>query len=267
MFSFQPGGKYHRADIKELAGLRRNAKGGPWDTGIVEHGGDFLIFANVGTRGRTGDAYDNQWEGELFHWYHQKRSHVGWASVKKLLLPGNVIHVFWRVSNREPFEYAGRATPFKVFEERSPVEILWAFADAENDTTFFVGPDEVPSNGYNEGTAHQVVVNVYERDRAARQACIDFYGLSCVVCGLSFEEGYGTIGKGYIHVHHLIPLSSIGQDYQVHPIKDLRPICPNCHAMVHQRQPPYPIEEVRKGMKHQIAANGLVIDADSSDIA
>ena len=127
MLSFQPGGKYHRADIKELAGLRRDAKGGPWDTGIVEHDGEFLIFANVGIAGRTGDDYDNRWEGGLFHWYHKRRSRVAWPSVQRLLEPMKIIHVFWRTSERDPFEYAGQATPVRVLEEASPVEVLWSF--------------------------------------------------------------------------------------------------------------------------------------------
>ena len=66
MLRFEVGKKYSRADIKELAGVGRNAKGGPWDTGIVEHDGEFLIFANVGTEGRTGHDYDNRWKGNCF---------------------------------------------------------------------------------------------------------------------------------------------------------------------------------------------------------
>ena len=142
MLSFQPGGKYHRADIKELAGLRRDAKGGPWDTGIVEHDGEFLIFGNVGIAGRTGDDYDNRWEDGLLHWYHKRRSRVAWASVKRLLEPMKVIHVFWRTSGRDPFEYAGQAIPVKVFEETSPVEVLWSFAYPVLEAEMFVGPDE-----------------------------------------------------------------------------------------------------------------------------
>jgi len=34
-------------------------------------------------------------------------------------------------------------------------------------------------------------------------------------------------------VHHLVPISKIGKKYRVDPIKDLRPVCPNCHAVIH----------------------------------
>ena len=60
-------------------------------------------------------------------------------------------------------------------------------------------------------------VNSYERDRAARLACISHYGPVCTICGLVFEERYGAIGTGYIHVHHLVPLSEIGENYSVDP--------------------------------------------------
>ena len=73
--------------------------------------------------------------------------------------------------------------------------------------------------------------------KIARKKCIEHYGAKCAVsnCGFDFEKLYGDIGKGFIHVHHLTQLSDIGQGYEVDPIKDLRPVCPNCHAMLHQK--------------------------------
>jgi predicted HNH restriction endonuclease len=40
-------------------------------------------------------------------------------------------------------------------------------------------------------------------------------------------------------------LSEIGGEYIVDPVADLRPVCPNCHAVLHRRIPAYSIEEVR----------------------
>ena len=250
MLRFDPGSKYSRADVKDIAGLTRDAKGGNWDTGIVEHDSEFLIFANVGTEGRTGHDYNNRWEGELFRWSHKGGSRLQWTSVRKLLEEGRRIHLFWRESNSAPFEYAGLVKAIEVLD-KTPVEILWSFEDGAHDGTFFQGPDEVHSEEYTEGTAHQVSVNVYERNGSARRACINHYGTSCAVCGQNFEDLYGPIGAGYIHVHHLVPLSDCGEGYKVDPFKDLRPICPNCHAMVHRRQPPYSVEEVQQMLKDQ----------------
>ena len=254
MLTFDPGAKYSRADVKELSGLPRDAKGGNWDTGIVEHDSEFLIFANVGTVGRTGHDYNNGWEGAQFRWSHKNGYRRQTPSVQRLLEDGRRVHLFWRESNSDPFEYAGLAMATDV-QDKTPVEILWSFEDGAQDGTFFQGPDEVPSVEYSEGTSHQVSVNVYERSANARRACINHYGTSCTVCSLNFEDLYGEIGAGYIHVHHLVPLSDCGEGYKVDPIKDLRPICPNCHAMAHRRNPPYSIEEVQMMVKQRSAVN------------
>jgi 5-methylcytosine-specific restriction protein A len=50
---------------------------------------------------------------------------------------------------------------------------------------------------------------------------------------------------GFIHVHHVLPISELGPDYNLNPIEDLRPVCPNCHAMLHRQQPPLSIEALR----------------------
>jgi 5-methylcytosine-specific restriction enzyme A len=111
---------------------------------------------------------------------------------------------------------------------------LWARHTGQ---VFFRSPDEPRGLGdqaFPEGALHRVEVNRYERDRRARIACLDHWGYSCAVCDLSFEDRYGPTGKNYIHVHHLLELSQVPADYYVNPVADLRPVCPNCHAMIHR---------------------------------
>lgn len=96
-----------------------------------------------------------------------------------------------------------------------------------------------------EGEIYRSMVKSYERNPQARVRCIEIHGAKCVVCDFDFEAVYGEIGKGYIHVHHIRPLSEIGGEYVVDPVTDLRPVCPNCHAMLHRRNPAFGIEEVR----------------------
>ena len=107
--------------------------------------------------------------------------------------------------------------------------------------------NEVKSNieGIPEGAQSIVTVNRYERSRANRQACLSFYGFKCKICGFDFEEKYKDLGKGFIEVHHIIPIALMGEGYIVNPVKDLIPICANCHAIVHKRLPPYSIEEIQ----------------------
>jgi 5-methylcytosine-specific restriction protein A len=97
-----------------------------------------------------------------------------------------------------------------------------------------------------EGTVTQTSVIRHERNKAARSLCIKHYGTSCTVCDFNFEKAYGEVGQGYIEVHHLTPISQTKAAYDINPIKDMRPICANCHAMIHQKNPPYAIGEIKE---------------------
>lgn len=128
-------------------------------------------------------------------------------------------------------------------EDITPLEVL-QIDPPLNDITY---PDEIREEVlYSEGNVKSVLVNRYERNQSARRACLEYYGAICFVCGFNFEEVYGAIAKGYIHVHHLVPLSTTKESYEINPIKDLRPICPNCHAVIHLEDPPLSIEELQK---------------------
>ena len=100
-----------------------------------------------------------------------------------------------------------------------------------------------------EGSATQVTQTRYERNIHARRECLKHYGYSCMVCDFNFEKIYGSIGYQFIHVHHLTQVSDKKQEYKVNPIADLRPVCPNCHAMLHKDNPPLTIEELKTRLK------------------
>lgn len=120
----------------------------------------------------------------------------------------------------------------------------WYASDGELGATL---PEEVESDeGFVEGSAKSVRVNAYERSPAARAKCLAHHGYACVVCSFDFEATYGALGKNYIHVHHVVPLSEIGGEYTVDPIKDLVPVCPNCHAMIHVTRPCLSIEQLQR---------------------
>ena len=106
-------------------------------------------------------------------------------------------------------------------------------------------PDEVEGGvSLREGAKRQVTVNAYERKPQARRQCIEKYGTRCCICDFSFGDKYGKDYQDFIHVHHRRPLAEIGEEYQVDPVEDLRPVCPNCHAVIHRRNPALSIEEV-----------------------
>jgi 5-methylcytosine-specific restriction protein A len=106
-------------------------------------------------------------------------------------------------------------------------------------------PTDVPEGAYVEGSVQRVLANRYERNVRARAACIQHFGAQCSVCDLRFVDRYGEVGTDFIEVHHKRPLATLGKQYHLDPIKDLVPVCPNCHAMLHRRDPPYDVEQLR----------------------
>lgn len=103
------------------------------------------------------------------------------------------------------------------------------------------------------------VVRQFERSRINRAACIEIHGTSCKICNFSFKQTYGKTGDGFIHVHHIVPLSLVSESYILNPATDLIPVCPNCHAMLHRRVPPYSINDI-KGMLSSTGIPSLKAD-------
>jgi predicted HNH restriction endonuclease len=97
-----------------------------------------------------------------------------------------------------------------------------------------------------EGAVLRISVNSYERRPEARRRRIDHYGARCFICGFDFGTVYGPIGQGFIHVPHSVPLSEIQREYNVDPVADLRPVCPNCHAVLHLGTEALTIDRVRE---------------------
>ncbi len=137
-------------------------------------------------------------------------------------------------------------------------EACWAYwRDDENrnnetgaDRVFFRSPDELGFQ-HTAHHAHQVLVNRFERDTYARKVCIDHYGCKCMACEFDFEKIYGEIGANYIHVHHIIMVSRAPMNYKFDPIRDLVPLCPNCHSMIHTDiENPISVEGLQKIMKN-----------------
>jgi 5-methylcytosine-specific restriction enzyme A len=109
-------------------------------------------------------------------------------------------------------------------------------------------PEELGAE-FEEGAAVSVRVNRYERDAKAREYCVKHHGTACSVCGLSLADQYGPQVIGLIHVHHLTPLGARRKSARVDPIRDLRPVCPNCHAVIHSTSPPRTLEQVSQMMR------------------
>lgn len=170
----------------------------------------------------------------------------------------------WYFHNRcvdmQEIEIGAGGYSIKNIEHRPPVSTLvmgeigtwYVECSITEGNISFVGEDVAAAESANlsvdlvEGSASEVTLNKYERNKSAREACIAYYGCRCATCGLDFERTYGEIGRGFIHVHHITPISSIGSEYVIDPVHDLIPLCPNCHAMIHRSMPPMSVSELRK---------------------
>lgn len=117
--------------------------------------------------------------------------------------------------------------------------------------------ESVDNYAFVEGKSSEIVLNQYERNRQAREACLRHYGPKCAICGFDFEVAYGEGFRGIIQVHHVVPISEIGHEYTVDPIKDLIPVCPNCHVALHSKKGGvYTPDELKEMLKRRNSNGG-----------
>ncbi|QFG01295.1 HNH endonuclease (plasmid) [Psychrobacillus glaciei] len=121
--------------------------------------------------------------------------------------------------------------PVKIRGEQLSQYLAINFNDYYSEGFF----NDIDEDDIYEGHKRTVTVNKYERSSIARKNCVEKYGYNCAVCDMNFEDAYGDLGKSFIHVHHIVPLEQIGREYKVDYEKDLIPVCPNCHAMLHRK--------------------------------
>ncbi|WP_226619756.1 DUF3427 domain-containing protein [Cytobacillus firmus] len=251
---FVVGNLYSRKDVYRIINVPVKQQGGNWDTGYNRFNDDYFIFSNINTSGRTGHDHPNQFIGNDLEWHGKKGSKLTQNTFKNFLNPKGNIYIFAREDSSNPlFTYIGNGR-VKQFYDTIPVKITWEFIDTNNENHPEIIAEEVNGDTANlfEGATKTIKVNVYERNPIARKRCIDHYGLSCLVCKFNFEDQYGELGKDFIHVHHLIPLHEIKDVYEIDPIRDLRPVCPNCHAMLHKRKPALSIEELKSLLEEMV---------------
>lgn len=155
---------------------------------------------------------------------------------------------------RERFGYRPEATTVtrgtidRIVKQREKVAGL--IEEAQAALGFLPGEIARPTV-YLEGATRRFCVNAYERSRDAVAECKARRGTKCIICGFDFGSVYGAEFAGFIHVHHLRPLSEIGEDYEVDALEDLCPVCPNCHAVIHHGGRLRSVEEVREFLAKQ----------------
>ncbi|WP_062749574.1 HNH endonuclease [Erwinia persicina] len=204
---------------------------GAWEDLKSEDGQRVLILSDDWSRGKDNAPKLG---------YKQSLEHI-----EKILLEGYSLHTFSQT--RHPKIDERETASIKSFvDELQPMYLEridngW-YATVEE--AFSYSLDLVEK--YYEGQPRERLITYYERDPIARRKCIEYHGLSCKACGFNFKEVYGDLGGNYIHVHHKVKLSSIKKRYAVDPIKDLVPLCANCHSMIHIGTEMKTVEDLKK---------------------
>ena len=240
-----------RAFIESVGATCQNWQ---WSWSFVNHSERFVVFGawDVNTMGRRCLILSEKWKfkstGRKTAGYPQSLEHIRLVAEEVYTL--KTFPMKW--SNARQDE-DGEGPP--VIGGFTPKLSVRGFLQIGNDWYATALGHEEAETGlteeleqperYPEGARKQVYVNAIERSGKARDACIHHHGLDCTVCGFNFQRTYGQIGEGFIHVHHLVPVGALRGERMVDPVQDLVPVCPNCHAMIHQVTPPLDIDQLR----------------------
>ena len=206
----------------------------------------FLMRLGVEPKGIVGCGYVYSVPFETRHWGQEQNSRVKMALYTRLfftvLSEHPIIHLDQLRSEFPAYNWTPQSSGTSIPEDVASQLLSIVQTDRDNNFTQIY---EQFFHSYIEGQPSIVTNKTYDRSRPARQDCIAYYGYDCSVCGFNFETEFGDLGKYYIEVHHLKPISEIGEEYEIEPIRDLRPVCANCHAMLHREKRLLSIEELR----------------------
>ena len=205
--------------------------------------------------------------GYVAHRFRQKiLRDGGLAAAKHWLRPSKTTAGFQRLLDHDRLDLSVEAvalqppwnalfTPAELATARERLSRLGYFARPTSPPAVSsqLSPDELPDHSqFPEGAKARITVSAYERNPAARAECIEHYGSRCYICDFDFFKVYGEIGRDFIHVHHLTPFGAAADPRLTDPITDLRPVCANCHAMLHRRNPPIPVAELKQLVRNAL---------------
>lgn len=95
-----------------------------------------------------------------------------------------------------------------------------------------------------EGRLTEARVLRRQRNRQARQQCLEASGYKCYVCGFDFEKAYGEIGKGFLEVHHTKPMKTYDDEHPI-PQSELCALCSNCHSIIHRKKEVLDVDKLK----------------------
>tara|TARA_B100000989_G_scaffold105268_1_gene77132 strand:- start:848 stop:1585 length:738 start_codon:yes stop_codon:yes gene_type:complete len=225
--SYEVGKKFYNKKITLKKGTKTLSKLGMNRNSAVDY---IYLFSNL-IEGKLYTRTSNVYATD--HYLNNIYNEKGYGSLENCLL-----------SLLQHIEYYEDKAGTTLNKQRLIYKKYSDLIEREHTTTIY--PNDVDeTQTYSEGKVKKVLVNSYERNPHARKKCVDYFGFDCQVCGFNFEQKYGEVGRGFIHVHHIVDIASVGNKYSVDPINDLIPVCPNCHAMLHKNTPAHSIQKLK----------------------
>lgn len=158
-----------------------------------------------------------------------------------------VVHKHYIETNLDPSTSKFENWDFKlIYKKGSDGYDADKFSDILISFILYIFPYKLEAE--EEGASKSELLTKYERSHLNRSLCLAYHGYNCKACGINLKDKYGDIARDFIHVHHLNPISESGI-IKPDPIKDFVPLCPNCHAIAHLKNPPLTVEEIQKILK------------------
>lgn len=220
-----------------------------------------LVFLHVGQQDKKVESGVYAWGEVVREPYILRGSPQDYCN-NKLTVDVKIVHITYNtplLNHEQSKEVFTQFRGVHRLSDRSVSILLDYIVDKveQYNMDVFIAEEIDSSDTLNEGAKKQIVVNAYERNIKARNECIEYYKrinngiLKCEICGFNFTDVYGEEFKDKINIHHIIEISQIGKEYIVNPKKDLLPVCPNCHCILHCKKPAYTPEEVRNMIKNR----------------
>lgn len=254
MMQFFPGNLYSRKQVwRRFNPEGEFPKGGPWATGYVSQHKALIAFANINSPGRTGHDFPNTFNEQTneMTWYGKPNAHSEQPTFRSLFQGSTELHMFARWNSKSVmFTYLGKP---KISSFQNDIILADGIRTIKLTLVFdafSLANDELQeATNLTEGSMRYTFGRRFERNPRLRSECINHHGTDCKICGFRFEEVYGDLGLNYCHVHHISPLSEVGESHTVCPKTDLIPVCPNCHAMLHKTKPALTPDQLREILK------------------
>ena len=154
----------------------------------------------------------------------------------------------------------GRNQPFRITDEgrtlyeahRDSLDVLTGFSLDDSEPALRQiatnNPIEILDDALiREGQLRLRTTEYRTRSRQLRISAVRHFSRSgyihCSACEFEFGKAYGSIGRGYVQIHHLKPVSFMrGEAMSMgDALANVRPLCANCHQMAHRKTPPLKI--------------------------